>query len=659
MLNAESSTNDEECGGGGGGENLPSLNHVVSTSLARLHLLNAYRLSVHPDSQQNITENNNNSERQQQQQQQPEEGEGGGVDAEGGGAEEYRVRWEGHGLQVTKQVARLEEDLTTSDVTLQAKGSTPIYSHRMVLAAASPFFYSVLQNLPPGHHPVIVVGGASGRLLRMAVSFCYSGILTILARDIPLLLKVSEELEITGLTESLKHAHNTTTTTTNQQQQQQHRRQQQQHQHQKKLPRPSPYLLHQQQQQQQHNNNNSNNNSPFYPRSSRPPSPPTRFPFTPHHPHPHPLPHHHHALAPSPPHPSIKRSAAPPLLKDGPSKKKVKVEKEEVEEEVVVEEECIIPPHSSPLHHPHPPGSAPPFLDHPFLPISSCSPTPSFSPPNSAPPQSFRVHSPLTPRHPPSPAPGLISKQEAEESLRMVLAPSPLLAPHPHHPQQQGVDGPEPSPSLLGPLTPSTPSTPTTPSLKTGSRVLLWRFLLDLLHDPRYTPYYIRWLDRTDGIFRIMESDMVAQLWGLARKNNNMNYEKMSRGMRTYYKRGILFHIDGTKLIYRFNTSEPEIKQRMKFHDLTSQRPGGEGGEQILSNYLPSHIPSALRTPTETNNNNNINNNNNNNNNTTTTSSASFSSFGLGDAHDPLSRPYLYYPYLSLLGAATGKRELY
>jgi len=29
-----------------------------------------------------------------------------------------------------------------------------------------------------------------------------------------------------------------------------------------------------------------------------------------------------------------------------------------------------------------------------------------------------------------------------------------------------------------------------------------------------------------------MESDMVAQLWGLARKNSNMNYEKMSRGMR-------------------------------------------------------------------------------------------------------------------------------
>lgn len=35
-----------------------------------------------------------------------------------------------------------------------------------------------------------------------------------------------------------------------------------------------------------------------------------------------------------------------------------------------------------------------------------------------------------------------------------------------------------------------------------GSRVLLWRFLLDLLHNPRYSPIYIRWLDRPAGIFR-------------------------------------------------------------------------------------------------------------------------------------------------------------
>lgn len=94
-----------------------------------------------------------------------------------------------------------------------------------------------------------------------------------------------------------------------------------------------------------------------------------------------------------------------------------------------------------------------------------------------------------------------------------------------------------------------------------------------------------------------MESDMVAQLWGMARKNQNMNYEKMSRGMRTYYKRGILFHIDGTKLIYRFNTNDPEIEQRMRYYDLTQANSESEASSEqnTLSSILP---PTTLAPPT-------------------------------------------------------------
>ncbi|KAF2352596.1 Ets domain [Trinorchestia longiramus] len=116
----------------------------------------------------------------------------------------------------------------------------------------------------------------------------------------------------------------------------------------------------------------------------------------------------------------------------------------------------------------------------------------------------------------------------------------------------------------------------------TSSRVLLWKFLLHLLHDNRFCPVYIRWLDRSNGVFRIMESDMVAKLWGLARKNSNMNYEKMSRGMRTYYKRGILYHIDGTKLIYKFNTSDSEVQQHMKYFEMT-QQPEDAGSDNSMS----------------------------------------------------------------------------
>ena len=40
---------------------------------------------------------------------------------------------------------------------------------------------------------------------------------------------------------------------------------------------------------------------------------------------------------------------------------------------------------------------------------------------------------------------------------------------------------------------------------------------------------------------------------------------------RTYYKRGILYHIDGTKLIYKFNTSDIEVQQHMMCFDIANQ----------------------------------------------------------------------------------------
>lgn len=56
---------------------------------------------------------------------------------------------------------------------------------------------------------------------------------------------------------------------------------------------------------------------------------------------------------------------------------------------------------------------------------------------------------------------------------------------------------------------------------------------------------------------------------------------------RTYYKRGILFHIDGTKLIYKFNTSDAEIKQRMQYYDLTQGSGNGEeAGDQVMDQTL-------------------------------------------------------------------------
>lgn len=52
----------------------------------------------------------------------------------------------------------------------------------------------------------------------------------------------------------------------------------------------------------------------------------------------------------------------------------------------------------------------------------------------------------------------------------------------------------------------------------------LWQFLLETLSNPKYNPCYIEWLDRSQGIFRFVESQKIARLWGLRRKRANMTY---------------------------------------------------------------------------------------------------------------------------------------
>lgn len=60
----------------------------------------------------------------------------------------------------------------------------------------------------------------------------------------------------------------------------------------------------------------------------------------------------------------------------------------------------------------------------------------------------------------------------------------------------------------------------------------LWEFIRDLLLDPATNPSLIRWERREDGVFKFVQSDKVAKLWGQRKQNPRMTYEKLSRAMR-------------------------------------------------------------------------------------------------------------------------------
>ncbi|XP_077695435.1 transcription factor ETV7 isoform X3 [Eretmochelys imbricata] len=87
---------------------------------------------------------------------------------------------------------------------------------------------------------------------------------------------------------------------------------------------------------------------------------------------------------------------------------------------------------------------------------------------------------------------------------------------------------------------------------------LLWDYVYQLLSDSRYEPY-IKWEDKEAKIFRVVDPNGLARLWGNHKNRVNMTYEKMSRALRHYYKLNIIKKEPGQKLLFRFLKSHGEI----------------------------------------------------------------------------------------------------
>ncbi|CDS42245.1 ETS transcription factor Elf 5 [Echinococcus multilocularis] len=70
----------------------------------------------------------------------------------------------------------------------------------------------------------------------------------------------------------------------------------------------------------------------------------------------------------------------------------------------------------------------------------------------------------------------------------------------------------------------------------------LWEFILRSL-DARpvgETASAFKWVNRSAGVFRVTDTQKAAKEWGLYRGNERMDYEKMARAMRFYYKECVL-----------------------------------------------------------------------------------------------------------------------
>ncbi|XP_048463488.1 transcription factor ETV6-like isoform X2 [Rhincodon typus] len=102
------------------------------------------------------------------------------------------------------------------------------------------------------------------------------------------------------------------------------------------------------------------------------------------------------------------------------------------------------------------------------------------------------------------------------------------------------------------------PEEPLTPLGRIADCRLLWDYVYQLLSDSRYEAF-IRWEDHESKVFRIVDPNGLARLWGNHKNRTNMTYEKMSRALRHYYKLNIIKKEPGQRLLFRFMKTPDEI----------------------------------------------------------------------------------------------------
>merc|ERR1712051_706398 len=88
------------------------------------------------------------------------------------------------------------------------------------------------------------------------------------------------------------------------------------------------------------------------------------------------------------------------------------------------------------------------------------------------------------------------------------------------------------------------------------------QWIVELLRNPETNPSVIMWEDEPAGKFRVINSNAFAQLWAKVKNNPAMNYEKLSRAMRYYYRNKEIEMVKGERLTYKFGPNMRDFRAK-------------------------------------------------------------------------------------------------
>lgn len=117
--------------------------------------------------------------------------------------QKLHIKWTGFQDNVSGSLGTVQEDGDFSDVTLVCDDDQQIKAHKVILAASSSVFKSMLKRT--GHpHPLIFLRGVTAKDLASVMDFIYRGEVTVSQEDLQDFLSTAEDLQVTGVKHSVK-----------------------------------------------------------------------------------------------------------------------------------------------------------------------------------------------------------------------------------------------------------------------------------------------------------------------------------------------------------------------------------------------------------------------------------------------------------------------
>jgi len=117
--------------------------------------------------------------------------------------EKFQLQWNEFQNNMRKSLNDLKESEDFCDVTLACDGDSQINVHRVILAAASPFFQKILKRNSQ-QKPFIYLRGLKFSDLEAVVNFMYQGEVSIFEENLNDFLSVAEDFQLKGLSEREK-----------------------------------------------------------------------------------------------------------------------------------------------------------------------------------------------------------------------------------------------------------------------------------------------------------------------------------------------------------------------------------------------------------------------------------------------------------------------